>query len=223
MNVAVLVPRRTDGGRRDDLAAWTAARWEALHPEFEVIEGHHNHGPFNRSAAINTAAAKAPDADVYVIADSDSFVAVDQLNLAVATALGSGQVTFSYDRFCYLNRPTSDQVMRGFDGDWWPGVDFTMTGTCSSMVVIPGDLWRELGGADEGFVGWGGEDVALSLALQTFGGGLQRVHGDVWHLWHAPAPHTHDHKWPDRVDLYSKASYDTVKMRALIDRLRAEQ
>ena len=193
-----------------------------MHPEFTVIEGHHDDGPFNRSAAINNAAAQMPDADVFIIADSDSFVDPDQLNKAVAVAVGSGQVTFAYDRFAYLNRAMSDAVMAGFSGDWWTGVEFTMQGTCSSMVVVPGNLWREYGGADEGFVGWGGEDIAISLALQTFGGGMRRVSGEVWHLWHAPAPHTHDDVFPARMQLYADAAYDPKKMRALIDRLRAE-
>lgn len=222
MHVAVLIPRRPDYGRRDQLAEWTQARWGDLHPDFEVIEGHHLEGPFNRSAAINSAAAQADDADVFVVADCDSFVDAGQLRRAIDRAMSSGQVTFAYDRFAYLSRSMSDAIMDGFAGDWWPGVEWTLAGTCSSMVVIPGDLWRELGGCDEGFVGWGGEDVALSLALQTLGGGMQREPGEVWHLWHPPAPHTHDDIWPDRMDLYAKAAYDKTAMRQLVDRLRAE-
>lgn len=222
MTVAVVIPRRADGGRRDLLAAWTAARWARVHPEFLVVEGHHDDGPFNRSAAINAAVAQAPDADTYVIADSDSFVAPEQLDRAIRTATRTGHVTFAYDRFCYLDHAMSEQIMGGFNGDWYPGVKWTMTGTCSSMVVVPGDLWRTYGGADEGFVGWGGEDIAISLALQTFGGGMQRIPGEVWHLFHPPAPHTHDDVWPDRMNLYSEAAYDQAAMRALVDRLRSE-
>lgn len=222
MNVAVLVPRRADGGRRDRLTEWTNERWAQLHPDFKVIEGHHDEGHFNRSKAINNAAGQMPDADVFVIADSDSFVAPAQLTEAITTARRTGQVTFAYDRFAYVNRPMSDLIMDGYAGDWWPGVEWTLAGTCSSMVVVPGGLWREYGGADEGFVGWGGEDIAISLALQTFGGGMKRVHGEVWHLWHAPAPHTHDDVFPARMQLYADAAYDRPKMRALVDRLRSE-
>ena len=222
MNVAVLTPRRTDGGRRDRLWEWVSARWRLERPDWQIIEGHHLDGPFNRAAAINDAARHAPDADLYIIADSDSFVGATQLDQAINKACISGQVTFAYDRFAYLNRPMSDRVLKGFDGDWWPGVEWVLPGTCSSMVVVPGNLWRELGGADEGFVGWGGEDIALSLALQTFGGGMQRQPGVVWHLWHAPAPHTHDDIWPDRMRLYEAVAYDRDGMRALVDRLRSE-
>jgi hypothetical protein len=224
VKVAVLIPNRSDGGRRDDLLAWTTERLGRLHPGFQIAVGHHDadEGAFNRSAALNRAAAQASDADVFVLADGDSFVGAEQLDGSVMLAAATGQVTFAYDRYCYLSRSMSDRVLAGFEGDWTPGVEFTMQGTCSSMVVVPASLWWEIGGADEGFVGWGGEDVALSLALQTFGGGLQRVHGDVWHLWHAPAPHVADDLWPGRVELYADASYDRPKMAALLERLRAD-
>lgn len=221
MKVAFVVPRRSDGGRRDELWQWVKARMETEHPSWPVIEGHHDEGPFNRSAAINSAVAEVGDVDVIVIADSDSFVGRDQLGEAVALAHRSGQITFAYDRFYYLSRDMSDRVMSGFDGIWETGVEFSMTNTCSSMVAIPLSLWREVGGADEGFVGWGGEDIAISLTMQTFGGGMNRVLGPVWHLWHPPAAHTHDDVWPDRMRRYADAAYDRPKMQALLDELRS--
>ena len=222
MKALVAVPRRSDGGRRDQLWAWVRDRWETERPGWDVIEGHHEGGPFNRAAALNDAAANLADHDVLIIADADSFVGADQLDRAVAKAVEHQQVTFAYDRFAYLSRRMSDRVMAGFQGAWEPGVEWFLPGTCSSMVVVPAALWRELGGADEGFVGWGGEDIAISLALQTFGGGMQREPGVVWHLWHAPAPHTHDDVWPDRMRLYEAVAYDRAAMRELVDRLRRE-
>lgn len=218
MRVIVAVPRRADGGHRDRVWNWLRDRWEAEHPDWPVIEGHHHVGPFNRSAAINRAASGPWD--VMIIADADSFVSSEQAVAAAEMAARTGQVTFAYDQFAYLSRKMSDRVMGGYLGDWWPGVEWTMTGTCSSMVAVPRRPWDECGGADEGFdTGWGGEDIALSLMLQTFGGGMHRIPGAVWHLWHAPAPRTHD-GWPERIKRYADAAYDRAAMRALIDELR---
>lgn len=220
MNVAVIVPRRSDGGRRDELWRWVKSRWESEH-DWPIHEGHHDEGPFNRSAAINRAARDAGAWDVAIVADSDSFVGKDQIEAAVDTCATTGQMTLAYDRFAYLSRAMSDQIMLGFDGDWTPGVEFWIPGTCSSMVVITRPVWDEAEGFDEGFVGWGGEDVAFSHKAQTFGGGLQRIPGFLWHLWHPPAVHASNDVWVPRCELYAEASYDRDAMHALIDRLRA--
>lgn len=218
MRVVVLVPRRADNGRRDEVWAWVKARWETEHPDWPVIEGHHRSGPFNRSAAINTASRnrKVGSWDIGIIADSDSFVSKDQIELAVETAAETGQMTLAYERFVYLSRAMSDAVMAGFVGNWWAGAEWTMPGTCSSMVVVTRKLWKETGGFDERFESWGGEDVAFSHAAQTFGGGLQRVAGDVWHLNHPTAPHDNNDANMPLMERYGQASYDVKKMRALL-------
>lgn len=205
MRVVVLVPRRSDGGRRDHLWSYLAARWATECPDWPVFEGHHDDGgAFNRSAAINAAASAAGDWDVAILADSDTFVGTDQLHAAVQSAARTGRITFAYDRFAYLSRRMSDRVMEGYQGNWWDGVVWTMPGTCSSMVVVTRQLFDAVGGFDEGFVGWGGEDVAFSLSCQALGDGFDRITGDVWHLYHDPAPHTHDHEWPHRVSRYAQ-------------------
>ncbi|QXC59333.1 hypothetical protein KSP35_13065 [Aquihabitans sp. G128] len=221
-DVLVVVPRRADGGHRDRLWAWLRERWEHAHPTYRLVEGHHDEGPFNRSAAINAGVAEGGPFDVLVIADGDSFVAPLQLERAVATAARTGQLTLAYDRFCYLDEAMSRRVVEGFDGSWEPGVAWSLDWTCSSMVVVPAALWAELGGADEGFVGWGGEDFALRHALETFGGGMHRIPGPVWHLWHPGAPHDADDVFPGRQALYADAAGNPVAMRRLVDGLRAD-
>lgn len=221
MNVAVLVPRRADGGRRDTVWNWAKDRWALERPDWPVIEGHHEEGPFNRSAAINSAAAEL-EWDVAVIADSDTIVGTDQITAAVAQAVRTGQITFAYDVFCYLSRTMSDRIMRGFDGMWEPGIEWMMAGTCSSMVVVTRELFDRVGGFDEGFQDWGGEDVAFWRACETLGGGDQRIAGPAWHLWHKPArvdPDRHAANC-ERLSRYGEAIYDADKMQALITDLR---
>lgn len=223
MRVIVAVPRRPDNGRRDEVWAWVKARWERERPDWPIIEGLHLNGDFNRSKAINQAAADGGDWDVMMIADSDSIVGVDEAVAAAERAHETGQVTFAFEHFAYLRKSMSDRIMHGYSGNWWPGVEWTMTHTCSSMLAVPRKPWNECKGADEGFVGWGGEDIAISLMLQTFGGGMQRIPGTVWHLWHPTAPRNDEtDTWPQRVERYKAAMGNKTKMRALIRELHAE-
>lgn len=222
MRVVVLVPRRADNARRDRLWSYVRSRWEGEHPEWEIWEGHHLVGQFNRSKAINTAAMMAGEWDVAIVADSDSFVGRDQIDAAVATCTQTGQMTLAYDRFAYLSHAMTEQVLAGFDGNWWSGVEWYLPGSCSSMVVVTRSVWEQAEGFDEGFVGWGGEDVAFSHKAQTFGGGLQRIPGEVWHLWHPPAVHANNDVWVPRCERYARASYDRDGMRMLMAELRNE-
>lgn len=223
MNVAVLVPRRADHGRRDQVWAWLKNRWAAELPDWGVYEGHDNADrPFSRSAAINSAADLAGDWDVAVIADADSFVSTTALLEAVEVATTSGtEFVLCYDLFNYLNRRMSDQIMGGYLGMWETGVEWSMPGTCSSMIVVTRRLWDEVRGFDERFVGWGFEDVGFSHACQTFGNGLRRIEGPVWHLWH-PASTENSHQSPvwhtnrDLAERYHEAAYDRDRMAKLI-------
>lgn len=228
MKVVNLVPRRSDGGRRDDLWTWVHDRWERLHPDIEIVEGHDD-GPhkFNRSLALNRAAEAAGEWDVAVISDSDTFVDPAQVRAAVANA-AAGPIRFwlAYDTYHYLSRAMSDAVMDGYDG-WWGvnnGIEWTMTNTCSSMLTVTRDLWDTVGGFDAGFEGWGFEDVAASLAFQTFGGGVARTPGGVWHLHHPSSPENDSNspEWKanrERMMRYHDVAYDQPGMRALLDEL----
>lgn len=222
MKIVALVPRRADRGHRDAVWRWVADRWATLRPDVEVVEGHHDDGPFNRSLAVNRAAAAAGDWDVAVVADSDSFVGEDQFREAVAVAVASGQITFAFSRFRYLSRGMTAAVMEGFVGDWLPGVEWSLGDTCSSQVVVPRALWDEARGFDPGFVGWGMEDVAFTLACTSLGGGARRVAGDVWHLWHPPSTDATPLREAntERMRRYEACQYDAACMRALIGELR---
>jgi GT2 family glycosyltransferase len=196
------------------------ARWTG----WDVHEGHHTEGPFNRSAAINQASRSAGDWDVAVIADSDSFVGYEQLQQAIDGAERTGQLWLAYDVFMSLDKPMTDRILAGYTGPWEPGVELRLEGTCSSVLCVPRALWDRVGGFDEGFVGWGAEDVAFWVATDALGGGFHRVPGPVWHLWHDKSPDTleaSEHRkagWA-RLDRYGQCERDPVKVAALLAEL----
>lgn len=219
-----LVPRRSDGGRRDEVWAWVRARWEREHSDIPIFEGHDDGpGKFSRSLAINRAAEAAGDWDAAHVGDADSLVSPAQIRQAFDNALHSNcEFWLTYDVFFYLRRDMSDQIMSGYTGYWEAGQEWSMTGTCSSSLVVTRRLWDEVGGFDERFVGWGFEDIGFSHACQTFGGGVSRIPGPAYHLHHPPSPEN-DHRSPewqagrDLMQRYHAVAYDRDGMRALLD------
>jgi GT2 family glycosyltransferase len=215
--VSVLVPRRVADEQRERVWAWLAKRLRR--DGWDVREGWHteDEGLFNRSAAINRAAVGS-DADVFVIADADTLVGRAQIESAVRIARATGTLTFGFHRYAALSEEGTEAVLDGYDGSWEPYVELEFINTASSCVVVRRDLWDRLGGFDERFVGWGWEDVAFSLAAQTLGGGMHRVAGTAWHLWHPQGPDAGNDQSPvwkanrERWRPYDAAFHDEAAM-----------
>lgn len=192
MRMVILVPRRGNP-ERDLLWAWCKARWEALFPDWPVIEGHHE-GPsaFNRSAAINRAARLAGEWDLAIVIDADIFIRASQVRDAVTRAAETGKVTWAHRRWRGLHQEWTDRIVR--DGrdlgaeldrdDMDIFVERTNPISWSCCIVIPRATWDDLGGFDERFRGWGFEDMAFqSVVCGLYG--HERIAGDVYHLWHS--------------------------------------
>lgn len=194
VKVVVLVPRRADNGWRDRLWAHCRHLWELRHPGWPIVEGVAPDGLFNRSAAINTAAAAAGDWDVAVIADSDVIVSPVGVELAVDLADQVGGLVTSHDERVMLNRWATSKVLDGYIGSWDTQnmVDHVWTEpkeTASCCIAVPRRLWDAVNGFDPGFVGWGHEDWAFRAACETLSGlPVLRVSTRLYHLWHEVQP-----------------------------------
>lgn len=187
----ILVPRRDDNGPRDALWEWCRGWWEREQSHMPIFEGYHEDGLFNRSAAVNRAAALAGDWDVAVIIDSDVVCDAQRVKDAVRLAHETGSLVLPHDERRDLNDAGTKLVMSGYKGNWDRYVHRRYSAanghpSVSSVVVVPRRLWDEIGGFDETFRGWGYEDTAFAAAAETFGG-IIRMPGEVWHFWHPTA------------------------------------
>jgi glycosyltransferase involved in cell wall biosynthesis len=183
--VPVLIPYRPDSGHRDRLWAHLSNEyWSAL-PQYRPYLEEGPQGPFNRSAAINAAARRAGNWDVAVIADSDTWAPPEQLDEAVRLARRTGRLVSSLTSVVQLSQDYTESLLSGTPGTLSTERVRTLDiETESSMIVVPRVLWERIGGFDEKFVGWGGEDNAFWRAATILGGAPLRVDGSAFHLWH---------------------------------------
>lgn len=190
MRVVVLVPYRAGGGHRDRLWRHLRDNYWALTTYPLFVGGDDADGPFNRSAAINAAAAAAGDWDAAVIADSDTWVPQDRLAEAVRVALDTGRLVSALTGVAELDARFTADILSGSMTMPGVGLERVRSGeldTQSSMLVVPRPLWDAIGGFDERFCGWGGEDNAFWRAATILGGAPHRIPGYAYHLWHEPA------------------------------------
>ena len=210
MAIPVFVPRRSDGGHRDEL--WNFIRveyWASMF--YRIIEGESPDGPFNRAAAINDAARKAGNWDVAVVADGDAWVPEQNLDRAIMQARKTGKLVSALSEVYELDEDTSRHVtscgFHALDHTRAERVRVRDLETQSLCVVVPRPLFEAVHGFDERFVGWGGEDNAFWRACEIVGGTPERISGPAYHLWHpsgAPTNKAQDPLYRANWDLWTK-------------------
>lgn len=146
--------------------------------------------PFVRSWAFNVGAAAA-GTDILIFHDNDMLVPD---SYAFHAAMGIDDADFlDLKRFIfYLDEVSSRKVIesQGLDGDLrFDSV--TQNLVSGGSLVASRAAYGEIGGFDESFVGWGGEDNefwdrAETKATSRFG------FLPIVHLWHAPQPERMD-------------------------------
>jgi GT2 family glycosyltransferase len=183
--IPVLVPRRPDGGVRD--AAWSVLQGSVWAGQpYEVVEGFHAEGPFNRSMALNAAAASAGVWEVAVVADADTWVHPGALAAAVEQAARARHMVVPHRSWRCLTPTATARVLstrRAVPGEWH--LERTGAEAVSGVLVVHREQWDAAGGFDERFVGYGWEDLAFARAC-VLTGGWERLAGAgaCWHLHH---------------------------------------
>lgn len=180
----ILTPWRDSGcPHREAARAWLADYYVAagLGP---VVYGDSDHEQFNRSAARN-AAARASGADVLVFLDADALVTPGAIQSAARVARDTGRLVKPFRRAGFL---TQEGTRRLLEEGRWPRTPDTEHGLTDDFVglgwVIRADSFAKMGGWDEAFEGYGGEDNAFTRACEVVLGPVGSVAGAAYSLWH---------------------------------------
>lgn len=211
--VSFLVPYRPDGGRRDENWSWVRARLAAV-PGCEIVVGTSPRGPFNRAAAVNDAATRAVG-EVLCVHDADCALPLDWYQAVRGL---DGWVLPEGSRYLtaaatagLISRSPAATIAEGLDAE--EEVEHSVGG----IMALSRSAFDTARGMDARFVGWGPEDAAFALCLETLVGPSDRFGGPLVHLWHPREPHARP--WQpgvgDLMGKYWAAHGDPARMRAL--------
>lgn len=185
--ISVLIPYQPDGGPRDEAFRYVKEFYRRLLPGAEVCVGDlMEHERFSRSKAINKAAALA-NGDRFIIADGDLIYDPEMMKEAVR-GLEDHEWIIPFTSITRLTLNNSQSILRAAIG--WPLQIELETLPHDARLFVGGlnlvtrNAFEAVGGYDERFVGWGGEDEAFAYSLDTIIGKHIRLEGNLLHFWH---------------------------------------
>lgn len=188
--VAVIVPL-DDAPDEDRQRAWAFVRdWYGTYfRDWPVIEGFSSARRWVKGDAIRDALARCT-ADTLVIADADCVTDVTTLAEAVGL-VHSRRVPWAvpHDLVHRYDARSTERLL---------AADFTSAPTLTrppyrgfaggGLLIVPRAAFEATGGIPSAFVGWGAEDEALAVILDTLLGAHWRGSAGLIHLWHAAQP-----------------------------------
>lgn len=182
--VSVIIPWRPEPGR-ERAYAWVRRRWRERFPTWQLITGRAPEGPWRKGLAVQDGLARATGSTI-VVADAD--VWCDGIEAAVdQVAAGRARWAMPHTLVRRLTEAATEKVLAGEPlAEGLPTVE-THPGMAGGGIVV---LHREVARGvpmDPHFEGWGQEDQAWALALETLAGPMWRGTADLVHLWHPPA------------------------------------
>lgn len=151
-------------------------------------------GPFNKSWAMNVGFGLTTN-PVVAFGDADLIASHQAISTSIrATAQRFGAAK-PFGRVMDLSQEQTTEFVRSSalpDGDGNTDELIREDGEdlpyCGGLFLIRRELFAEIGGYDERFSGWGGEDDALSIKLRRHGADLGIMADEVaHHLWHGRA------------------------------------
>lgn len=188
--VSVLVPWKPDGGPRDRAWEWIRDRYAAVHPEYEVVVGQCSGPEWRKGEAVADALSRATGWTL-VIADADCIVAPPALRDAVAITETQPEVgwVIPHRNVLRIDDAPTREIVAGpptrADFAELPLQRKAYEGYAGGgMLVIERSRYEAAGGIPTVFRGWGAEDEALAVILDTLIGPHARLEHDLVHLYH---------------------------------------
>ncbi len=172
-------------------------------------------GPFNKAKLLNLGARHA-SRDILLMCDADMIISGEALERTIAVIRKDLEFVRPYEHLIDLDANATGQYLSDeltphsepSLGDVAPsdrsqfGEQLCLAG---GVFAIRKNAYERLGGFDERFMGWGGEDNAFSDLVQRHVPTAAVYRGGVaWHLWHPRSNTTEHEHYQDNVALMTQ-------------------
>ncbi len=151
-----------------------------------------NPGPFNKGWGMNVGARSA-SGPVLIFCDADILLDTDRLQSSIRLCSKRVSAVDPYDRLVDLSANQTKAILeQGGTADFDnPAASHFRNKRqericfCGGAFLVRNGLFRLVGGFDERYIGWGGDDDAMSLKLQRSTSDVARIEArSALHLWH---------------------------------------
>lgn len=244
MRAAILLTYRAGNTPHRHTNLLAVVKWLAQWPDYELIvleqdalptlteplphprcrkSFAYNPGPFNKSWGLNVA-ARMSDAQVLAFGDADLIVP-GMVQKSIEHCSDRYAVVKPYRRLVDLTEQESGLLLSGelnlasidpAEQDRESRGEYLLL--CCGWFVIRAAAFHKLGGWDERFRGWGGEDDALTHVVQR--ARLPTLEFDevpALHLWHPRSPMTHQHYQDNRALVARYAQLSDAELQRLAE------
>ena len=218
--ISALIPYKPDNGRRDFLWSFVQMRYREFLPEVELCVGFDDSELFCRAHALNEAAKQA-SGDVFITVDVDLVFDLGLIGRIIAV-IDSHPWIIPFSRAYRLNQAATDRLIEAGLPETFEvareDVEHDQIVLGAYMNVMTRNAFETVGGLDERFKGYGFEDMALAMSLDTLCGPHYRMEGTIYHLWHPWAEFYHKNYEKSRHlhQRYEMASGKAELMKSLI-------
>jgi len=154
-------------------------------PDIEIFYADRPGEYWNAAGSRNDGVKKAQDAhcDVIIINDGDTIPEIEPLLEAVEQCQQDGMVHNPYRLCKYFDKEITKLVLAGGDVKLLKHTLYTEAN--GGIYVCTPEAWWSVGGMDEKFIQWGGEDSAFELAHTIIKGSkLVKHDGYIYCLGH---------------------------------------
>jgi predicted glycosyltransferase involved in capsule biosynthesis len=178
MKVFVVIPWRSHPSRVQAFEK-VIELYKENFPDFELVISDSLNQEFNLSQARNLGAKKAmgADADLIIFNDADFFADPAALKKAIVYATKNQEIAAPYTKyFQHKDAKETSVFLRKVKYDLKLGKEFSpptlsysdtlprRLWPCSGCIVVPVNIFKELGGFEEKIRGWGPEDTMFHRA-----------------------------------------------------------